>query len=103
MRPQAAAPALLLVLLGAAALAGCRQLAPYATIPNFINTLPPGATRVAICYNGFETSRAAAQEAAQKECPAGTTAQRADKDYLLQYCPLLQPARATYFCVPDKK
>ena len=90
-------------LLGAAALAGCGGFSPYATVPNFTPVAPPGATRVAICYNGFDTAPAAAQQAAQKECPAGTRADPVDTDYFLQYCPLLLPARATFFCTPEKK
>lgn len=99
MRPLAAAP----VLLGAALLAGCGALAPYATAPSITTPGQPAGTRVAICYNGIETSHDAAQEAAQKECPAGTRAERVDKDYHLQYCPLLLPARATFVCVPEHK
>jgi hypothetical protein len=98
-----AAAALALTLLGAASLAGCGAFAPYATLPSVATTEQPAGTRVAICYNGIETSRDAAREAAQKECPAGTTAERVAKDYYLQYCPLLQPARATFACVPEKK
>jgi hypothetical protein len=88
-------------LLGAVSLAGCGAFAPYATLPSAATPEQPAGTRVAICYNGIETSRDAAREAAQKECPAGTTAERVDKDYYLQYCPLLLPARATFVCVPN--
>jgi hypothetical protein len=83
----------------AAALAGC---GPYATVPQ---PAPPGqaaAPRVAICYSGLRTPPAAAQAEAQKECPAGTTAERVDTDFFLQYCPLLLPAHATFACTPQK-
>jgi hypothetical protein len=92
-----------MALLGAALLAGCGALAPYATLPSAVTPGQPAGPRVALCYSGLQTSRAAAQEAAQKECPAGTTAERVDTDYFLQYCPLLLPARATFACVPEKK
>ena len=95
------------VLLGAASLAGslagCGSFSPYATAPRAATPEQPAGTRVAICYNGFKTEDAAVQDAGQKECPAGTKAERVDTDYLLQYCPLLLPARATFVCVPEKK
>ncbi len=107
MRPRAAIPRLTLAgvvmaLLGAALLTGCGAFNPYTTLPSAATPDQPAGTRVALCYNGLETSRAAAQEAAQKECPAGTRAERVDLDYFLQYCPLLLPARATFACVPGK-
>ena len=43
----------------------------------------------------------AAQAEAQKECPAGTTAEPVDTDYILNYCPLLVPAHATFVCKPN--
>ena len=45
----------------------------------------------------------AAQAEAQKECPAGTTAEPVDTDYILNYCPLLLPAHATFVCAPARK
>lgn len=103
MKPRAAAPGLALAWLGVALLAGCGAFAPYTTLPSPATPEQPAGPRVAICYNGIETSHDAAQEAAQKECPAGTRAERIEKDYHLQYCPLLLPARATFVCVPEKK
>src|SRR4051812_3916379 len=94
---------LALALLGAASLAGCGAFNPYTTLPGAATPEQPAGTRVAICYNGFKTEDSAAQEAAQKECPAGTRAERVDTDYYLQFCPLLLPARATFVCVPEKK
>jgi hypothetical protein len=92
--------ALPLALLGAAPLAGCGALNPYPTLPAAAVPNQPAGTRVAICYNGLRTSAAGAQEAAQRECPAGTTARRVDTEYYLNYCPLLLPARATFVCMP---
>jgi hypothetical protein len=98
-----AVPAPILALLAAAALAGCGALGPYSTYPAAATPSQPAGARVAICYNGLTTSRAAAQEQAQKECPAGTAAERVDTDYILNYCPLLLPAHATFVCAPEKK
>jgi hypothetical protein len=81
------------------ALAGCSAFDPYPTYPS-----PPDAKihdpgpRVAICYDGLVSSAAAVQRAAQAECAADRVANRVDTDWLLQYCPLLLPARATFVC-----
>ena len=91
-----------LALLGTAVLAGCGAFNPYATAPSAATPGQPAGARVAICYNGLGTSREAAREAAQKECPAGTAAEPADTDYYLNYCPLLLPARATIVCAAEK-
>ncbi len=100
MSPLAAA---WLALLGAVALAGCGALAPYSTAPAAATPGQPAGARVAICYNALTTSREAAQAEAQNECPAGTAAaERVDTDYLLDYCPLLLPARASFVCAPGK-
>jgi hypothetical protein len=90
-----------LALLGAAALAGCGALNPYPTAPAAATPNQPSGARVAICYNGLHISAAGAREAAQRECPAGTTAERVDTEYYLNYCPLLLPARATFVCAPE--
>ena len=92
-----------LALLGAAALTGCGALAPYSTVPAGATPDQPAGPRVAFCYNGLTTSRPAAQAEAQKECPAGTTAEPVDTDHMLQYCPLLLPAHATFVCAPGTK
>jgi hypothetical protein len=102
MRGRAAAPARTMALLGAIALAGCGVLNPYSTYPAPATPSQPAGARVAICYNGLTTARAAAREEAQKECPAGTAAERVDTDYILNYCPLLLPAHATFVCAPAK-
>ncbi|MGE0258820.1 MAG: hypothetical protein AB7H71_16060 [Alphaproteobacteria bacterium] len=92
-----------LALLVAMALAGCgRAFGPYSTYPALATPGQPAGTRVAICYSALTTTRDAAQAEAQKECPAGTTAEPVDTDYFLQYCPLLLPARATFACAPAK-
>ncbi len=92
-----------LALLGAMELAGCGAFSPYPTAPSPAEPGQPAGPRVAICYNALTTSREAAQAQAQNECPAGTTAaERVDTDYILQYCPLLLPARATFACTPAK-
>ena len=102
MRSRAAVPALTLALLGAASLAGCGAFNPYPTAPAAATPTQPAGARVAVCYNALATSRAAAQAEAQKECPAGTTAEPVDTDYFLEYCPLLLPAHATFVCAPEK-
>jgi hypothetical protein len=94
---------LVMALLGAAPLTGCGALNPYDTVPSAATPEQPAGPRVALCYSGLRTSREAVQETAQKECPAGTTAERVDTDYFLQFCPLLLPARATFACIAEKK
>ena len=81
----------------AVALTGCGALDPYPTAPG---PAPPGASsaRVAICYNGIETSLADVRQQAQRQCPAGTTAEPEQTDFHLQTCPLLLPARANFTC-----
>lgn len=103
MSGRAAAPAPIIALLGALALAGCGVFSPYATYPSPVQPGQPAGPRVAICYNGLKTSYDAAREAARKECPAGTAAEPVDTDYFLQYCPLLLPARATFACAQERK
>jgi hypothetical protein len=86
----------------AAALAGCTALDPYPTYPRqpAAGTADPGP-RVAICYDALASSVAEVQKAAQDECAPNTHAKRVDTDLLLQYCPLLLPARATFVCAPQ--
>jgi hypothetical protein len=88
----------------AVALAGCSALEPYPTYPRqpeaeAHDTRP----RVAICYDGLVSHAAAVQQAAQQECSANTLATRVETDWLLQFCPLLLPARATFVCAPKAK
>jgi hypothetical protein len=99
MRPRAVMPALLAAL---ACVAGCSSLDPFPTLPQPAKPVragqPAAAPRVAICYDGFATSRAEALAEAQQQCPKGTTAAPVATDYVLDYCPLLLPARATFAC-----
>ena len=95
-------PARVLALLGAAMLAGCGAFSPYPTYPAIATPGQPTGSRVAVCYNGLTASPAEAQAEAQKECPAGTTAEAVDTDHALQYCPLLLPAHTTFACAPAK-
>jgi hypothetical protein len=82
---------------------GCSALAPYPTFPRAA-ALGENATalRVAICYNTLVSTVDEVQVAAQQECPSDTTATPFDTDWYLQYCPLLLPARATFFCAAKK-
>ena len=95
-------PALIMGLLSAGWLAGCGAFTPYPTLPAVATPGQPAGTWVAICYSGLATSSMAAQAEAQKECPAGTTAEPVDTDYILTYCPLLLPAHATFVCASAK-
>ena len=90
-----------LALLIAAALAGCGPL-PLSTVPASATPDQPAGARVAICYNELHTVLGGGAGRGTKECPAGAAAELVDTDYLLQYCPLLLPARATFVCVPAK-
>lgn len=84
-------------------LAACSALEPYATYPRAVR---PGEeaslTRVAICYDTLVSSLDQAQAAAQQECAADTVATYSSTDWYMQYCPLLLPARATFFCAQKK-
>ena len=85
-------------------LAGCTALDPFPSYPHPAKPAGPGrpapAARVAVCYNGLATSRAAARAQAQQQCPKDTVATPVATDYWLQYCPLLLPARTTFACRP---
>jgi hypothetical protein len=86
-----------------ATLAGCSALEPYATYPRAARPDEDAAlTRVAICYDTFLSSLDQVQTAAQQECAADTVATYSSTDWYLQYCPLLLPARATFFCAQKK-
>jgi hypothetical protein len=88
-------------LLAAALAAGCTALDPYATfpLPAKPEVVDPGP-RVAICYNSFKTPPERVQELAQAECLGDTAAQLVDTDYRVDACPLVEPARATFICMP---
>jgi hypothetical protein len=91
-----------LLLLGAAALAGCNLLDPYPTTARSAQTGQPAGTRVGICYNTLTKTLAEVREQAQRECAADTVAEPVDTDWYLQTCPLLLPARASFVCVAKK-
>ena len=88
----------------AAGLAGCSALDPFATYPRQpeANTHDKGP-RVAICYDPLVSPAALVRRAAQAECGSNSEANRVDTDLLLQYCPVLLPARATFVCTPKTK
>jgi hypothetical protein len=86
-----------------ATVTGCSQLAPYATYPRQPDPKAHDAgPRVAVCYDGLVSSGGAVQRVAQAQCTPNTVAKRIDTDWLLQYCPLLVPARATFVCTPKQ-
>ncbi len=88
----------------AAALAGCTLFDPYPTYPRQPEAKTHDAgPRVAICYDALVSSAAAVRQTAQSECAANSVATRIDTDWLLQFCPLLLPARATFVCTPKPK
>lgn len=58
-------------------------------------------TVVAVCYNGMVNSDADVVAEAALACPAGKLTLR-DDDVLWTRCPLLQPQRANFICVPAK-
>ena len=93
----------LVVSVAVCVLAGCSALAPYPTFPRAA-ALGENATalRVAICYNTLASTLDEVQVAAQQECPSEMTATPFDTDWYLQYCPLLLPARATFYCAAKK-
>jgi hypothetical protein len=88
----------------AISLAGCSAFEPYPTYPRLPEaTKHDAGPRVAICYDPLMSSAAAFKKAAQSQCTADSVATRIDTDFLLQYCPLLLPGRATFVCVPTRK
>ncbi len=87
----------------ALALAGCSAFDPYPTYPRAADAgVTDAGPRVAICYDTLVSTLAEVQKAAQQECAADASATPVDTDWLLQYCPLLLPARATFVCAPKK-
>ena len=93
----------LTLVIAAMAISACSALDPYPTAPRApeAGAKDPGP-RVAICYDTLVSSLAEVQGAAQQECAGDTVAMPVDTDWLLQFCPLLLPARATFVCVPKK-
>lgn len=82
---------------------------PYETVPlpaskpeqqadTIAGTTPP--TRIGICYNAFTTTADQVRAIAVQSCEAGTVPRPVQRDLSLSNCPLLQPARATFACIP---
>jgi hypothetical protein len=68
-----------------------------------ISTVPASTrkpTVVAVCYNSMVNDDAEILAAALKSCPAGRLTLREDDRFWTQ-CPLLQPERANFVCVPE--
>ncbi len=102
---RAASFALLVLLLLPFAAAGCaRLLPPYETVaPSPTNAdgaagEPP--TRVSVCYNGLTTTAEAVRAIAARSCTSGTVPLATARDLTLNWCPLLEPERATFTCMP---
>ena len=100
MKPCHLPRALLLL----AALAGCEDqpLPPYETVPPALSKaqqkVKPQPTRVAVCYNSFTTSAPEVLAIAKESCDPGTVPKPVERDFSLNNCPLLEPARATFAC-----
>ena len=91
------------VIAGAAALAACSALAPYATTPAAPDPrVADAGPRVAICYNTLHSTLQKVQEEAQSECGTDTVAEPVETDWHLVHCPMLLPARGTFVCAPKK-
>jgi len=94
----------LLALLLLPALARCGEtLPPYQTVaaPLTPAQREPSITQptlVGVCYNALTTTAEAVLSIAREGCPAGTVPQPEGRDYSLIFCPLFQPARATFAC-----
>ena len=82
--------------------AACGALDPFPTLPHNTEPGQPAGQRVAICYDTLVTTLAAVRQQAQRECPANTTAMPLQTDWIMQNCPLLLPARATFVCAAIK-
>jgi hypothetical protein len=80
-------------------------LPPYETIPPALTSAQQKAggaqpSRVAVCYNAMTTTAAEVRAVAARSCEAGTEPKPLARDLSLNYCPILQPARATFTCTP---
>lgn len=92
----------LLALLVNLVLAGCGALDPFPTVASAPEPGAAAGRRVGICYNGVTTALAEAQREAQQECGPSTVAEPADRDWVMQACPLLLPTRVTFICLAKK-
>ena len=59
-------------------------------------------TIVAVCYNSMVNTDAEIEAEALLSCPAGRLTLREDDQFWTR-CPLLQPQRANFVCVPVEK
>ena len=59
-------------------------------------------TVVAVCYNSMVNTDAEIEAEALLSCPAGRLTLREDDQFWTR-CPLLQPQRANFVCVPVEK
>jgi hypothetical protein len=98
------APPLLLL-----ALAQCRgDLSPFETTPVTLDKAQVKAisigdaapTTIGVCYNSFAATAAEVRAIAATACGADTVPRPVERDFQLSTCPLLQPARATFVCLP---
>jgi hypothetical protein len=61
---------------------------------------PPKPTVVAVCYNSMVNTDEEIVAEALLSCPAGQLTLREDDQFWTR-CPLLQPQRANFVCVPQ--
>lgn len=91
------------------ALAQCRgDLSPYQTTPVTLNktqqqaiatgSSPP--VTIGICYNAITTTAAQVRALAVQGCGTDGVPHAIERDFKLDFCPLLTPARATFACLP---
>jgi hypothetical protein len=91
------------VMLVVAGLTGCAALDPFPATPQpAAAKVKDAGPRVAICYDFAVSSTTAVQKAAQDQCAPNTHAVRVATDWMLDFCPVLLPARATFVCTPQK-
>jgi hypothetical protein len=94
------------------ALAQCRgNLSPFETTPvtlenaqvKAISTAGAPAETIGICYNSLIATAAEVRAVADKACGPEAVPQPLERDFRLSNCPLLQPARITFACMPKTK
>ena len=79
-------------------LAGCAGDPSFTKVDE---TASNGFSKVAICYNGLNTTRAALEAMALQECPVGTArVQVYDHDTFWNICPISKKTRVTFDCLP---
>jgi hypothetical protein len=104
MRRLLAPPLLLLALVRCSG-----DLPPFETVPASLDkkqqqaiaiaggTIP---TTIGVCYNTFTTTPAQVRAIAAQACGTGTVPHAIERDFQLVNCPVLEPARATFACLP---